>query len=778
MKKLLITFVCLSYNYLLFAQQYSVSGVVTDENNKPVLGAAVAFLGTNKGTTTNNTGEYTLSTTAGTYTLVAQFLGKKDYSAKITLNSNRRINIKLETAAIEMQEVIKTAEREDSRIKSIAGIEKLTFSELENIPLLMGELDVVNSILLLPGVTNVGEGSSGFNVRGGKIDQNLITLDGSEIFNSSHLLGFFSVFNADVVEDFTLYKGYIPSTYGGRLSSVLDVQTKEGNMQSWSTDLSVGFVSSKFLVQGPVISDKLSVMASGRFAYPTWILRQTEDIDIKTSDARFDDQNIILSYQLGERNRIIGSYYRSFDRFKFSDDFQFEWSNQLIKLEWKSAISDHLFNSLRFNSSEYNNDQLDFDVNYSIANGMDFKSVTDHLVYDGLTNNELKVGFDIKHYDQKPEKRIPRGDSGFTELEIEKDEALLSSIFIDNKWGNNAVNISAGIRYNDYRQLGTNRVLQYEEGQTKSELSIIDTTFIENGPVSQYSNLEPRIGINYFPTPNISIKGSYNRVQQFIHLISNTTSAAPTDLWQVSTTHIKPQEVDSYSFGFSFTGTQKRWQNSFDIFYRDIHNIYDYKDFASLLLNGNLETEIVSGQGRAYGFELMFEKKKGNWQGWIGYTWSKSELKMDNPFPQETINQGEWYASNFDQRHNLSIVMNRDAGKNFYFSFNLIFNTGRPFTGVESSYVINNANVPLFSERNKYRIPHYTRVDVGCGFKSIFKKLDDRLNFSIYNLFSRDNAFSIYYRKPNSTAIIPFSYQLTVLGDSFPAFNYQVSFGK
>ncbi|WP_159584840.1 TonB-dependent receptor [Marinoscillum sp. 108] len=757
-------------------QDFNLSGTVVDERGEEIIGAGVLLEELGLGTSTDLNGKFKLFAPKRNYTLIVQYLGYKEYRNTIYLNRHIDLTVRMESTFTQLQEVVKTARAEDYRIKSIPGVERLTIKDVEDVPLLMGELDIVNSILLLPGVSNAGEGSTGFNVRGGKVDQNLITLDGSEVFNSSHLLGFFSIFNSDVIKDFTLYKGHMPATFGGRLSSVLDVNTREGSYEQMEGSVTVGPVTSKLSFETPIIQNKLSVLAAARFAYPNWVIGQMKDYDVKRSKAVFDDQNLILGYRINDRNKVNLSFYRSFDRFRFSDDFEFNWGHVMGSLTMQNVISDVFLHELKINHVDYHNRQYDVAEDYEIQNGIASTSLKDNFLYEGFTNHQINMGLEIKDYHQKPEERLAGGRSGVVPAHVEKDRGVLGSIYVDDEWALGKLTLSGGLRYNYYVMLARNEFLLYELGQPKSLTNIVDTAHVSAGDVN-YANLEPRVGLNFLMTPNISLKASYNRVYQYLHLISNTTSATPIDLWQVSTFHIEPQQSSNYSLGMSFTNDRRRWQNSVDVFYRDISNIYDYRDFADLLLNNHLETELLQGQGRSYGLEFLFEKQKGKWTGWLAYTLSKSENLVNGPSETERINDGKWYPSNYDQRHNLSVVAKRDlGGDKAFFSVNMVYNSGRPFTGVESSYYFNNAVVPLYSSRNKYRIPDYVRFDVGLGFNSVFKKWEDQLNFSVYNLFGRANAYSIYYRKPTSTAIIPFSYKLTVLGQAFPSITYTVSF--
>ena len=761
-----------------FAQRYTVKGNIVDENDEPLPGATIMSLETGLGVTSNEFGYYEIALPEGVHHLEAKFVGKQTLKKYANATRNLILNFRLKPTVIQMDAFVKTGRQEDYRIREIPGVERLTISAIEDVPLLMGEVDIINSITLLPGVTTVGEGASGFNVRGGKVDQNLILLNGGEIFNSSHLLGFFSIFNSDVVEDFTLYKGHIPASFGGRLASALDVNLREGDQQSWSGGLTAGAVTSKFYVEGPVAENKLSLLAAGRFAYPNFVMHQIADFDVRQSDARFDDQNLTASYRLNDDNKVVLSFYRSNDRFRFSNDFQFDWSTLLGNLKVQNYLGDQWLHELEVSRVVYDNTQIDLIQDFAVDNGINFTAVHDNFLFEGWEGHELRAGVEWKFYEQTPERRIPGVTSGVSAAEIEKDKGNILSLYLSDDWSlAEKLNLSVGVRYNYYQQTGDAREFVYQPGEPLLPINISDTTF-SNGTLTSYSNFEPRIGLNYRLSPRLAFKASFNQIAQYVHLISNSASPTPVDVWQVSTAYIEPQLSTNYSGGLTYQGPEKKWQISLDGYYRDISNIYEYRDFASLILNPHLETELVQSKGKAYGTELLIEKSKDGWTGWVSYTWSISRNRTDSPFQADLINGGDWYPSNFDQRHNFSLVLNRQFGRNGFFSFNTVFRSGRPFTALVTNYSFNDVAVPVYSERNQFNIPNYIRVDIGIGTNNFIKSLDDRLSFSVYNLLGRDNAYSIYYQFTTQASILPHSYQLSVLGNAFPSITYTINFSQ
>ncbi|MFY0690192.1 MAG: TonB-dependent receptor [Cyclobacteriaceae bacterium] len=776
MNRLLVISACFLLSIQIQAQ-FTLSGVVRDFEDQLTEGATLLVLENGMGAVTDDHGIYSMTLDRGVYTIEVHYLGMESIIRRVPVYRNVDLNFKLRPAMIKMDEVITYGESEDARLKSVPGVEKLTINDIQDIPLLMGEIDVVNSIVMLPGVSTVGEGATGFNVRGGKVDQNLIQLGNAEIFNSSHMLGFFSIFNGDVVRDFSLYKGHIPANFGGRISSVLDVVLKEGSYQDWDLRMTVGTITSKAVFEGPLIENKLSIIGAYRYAYPNWIMRRVPNIDVRNSQADFNDQNLTIGYRINDLSKLKISYYRSSDLFQFSDDFSFGWSHNLVDVKLQSALSDHLIHDFTTSLVLFDNEQTELEKRYTISNGMSHFSVKDNWLYDMIKNHEIVGGVEIKSYFQNPEHRKPLINAKYDPIEVLKDRGWIASAYANDQWEITPRLVgSFGVRLNYYQQHSRGLSYTYENELEPSVYSILDTSSL----TTSYSDwsLEPRVALNFNATQLLAFKASYNRINQYIHLISNTTSPTPIDVWQLSTQHIRPQSSSNYSIGGTYQGAKKIWQHSIDVFYRDVGRIYDYREFAELQLNDHLETELLEGEGRSYGIEFLIEKKKLGWTGWLAYTLSKSDIRSTSSSLIRTINQGNWYSAAYDQRHNLSVVLNKDWGRNGYFSWNFVYNTGRPFTAVESSYLVNNAAVPLYSERNNYRIPDYIRLDIGFGLKSLLSGVNDKIHFSFYNALGRDNAYSLYYRKPSKVAIIPFSYKLSVLGDTFPSVTYTIRMNR
>ncbi len=772
-----MTLILLLGGFSVHAQFFSVTGVIVDENDEPLPGATVISEETGYGATADTSGYYNLKVPKGTHHIKATFVGTEPIIKTINATRNHQIDFRLKPAIIQLDAFVKTGRSEDYRISEVPGVERMTITAIKDVPLLMGEIDIVNSITLLPGVTTVGEGASGFNVRGGKVDQNLVLINGAEVFNSSHLLGFFSIFNPDVVEDFTLYKGHVPAQFGGRISSVLDVNLREGDQQLWSGGITVGAVTSKFFVEGPIMENKLSLLAAGRFAYPNYTMHRISNYDVRQSDATFDDQNITIGYRLNDNNKITASFYRSGDKFKYSDDFEFNWNTTFGNIKVQNYLGSNLLHELEVNRVNYSNEQVDLVKRFAVNNTLISTSIRDYFLFDGFQGHELIAGVEGRLYEQSPEQRTPLSNSGFQSEQAIKDDGLTLSAFLNDNWDlADKLSLSMGIRYNHYIQTGDDQVFEYSSGIPS--VSTITDTVTRTGILATYSNFEPRIGLNYRFTEQIAFKASYNQLAQFVHLISNTASPTPVNIWQVSTEYIEPQKSSNYSAGLTYQGSRKKWQHSVDFYYRDISSIYEYRDFAELILNPHVETELIQSIGQAYGTEVLIEKTGEGWTGWLSYTWSRALNRSNSDFGEEQINEGAWYPANYDQRHNFSLVLNRQMGRNGFLSFNVIYKSGRPFTAVVTNYNYGDYAVPVYSDRNQYNIPDYFRVDLGFGFNTVFKRFDDRINLSLYNLFGRSNVFSVFYQLPSDVAVVPHSYYLSILADTFPSLTYSINLNQ
>lgn len=760
-----------------------LKGVVNDPDNGELLeGAQVRIPELDMGTKTDGTGSYGLIMPIGEYTVVVSYEGMRTIKQKIIIYDDGILNIGLNNKAYSLREVVIESTMDDENVsKAIAGVNKLQIKEIRALPTFMGEVDVVRSLLLLPGVSSVGEGSSGFNVRGGSIDQNLVQFEGATLFNPSHVLGLFSAFNSDIVESFTLYKGSVPAQFGGRASSVLEVNAKPGSYDKYSFKGGIGIVSSRFVAEGPIRKGKTSFLTGFRASYSDWMLKLIQQPDIQNSAASFYDLNLILNHKLDLDNTLSLSYYRSNDFFRYSQDFGFSYGTNTASLKWKSVLSNQLSNTTFAVFGDYKSRSFvpSGVLSFNLDNGIRYYQFKQDLFYVP-NNHSIHLGIEANIHDMKPDELSKRGSSGISPQLVQKDRSRDLSFYLNDEWEvSNRLSINMGLRYSIYQQIGAEQLYRYGEGDNRNVFNIVDTVQFQAGEVVKtYQGLEPRFALKLQIAEQTSLKLSYNRLRQYIHLISNSTAPTPVDIWQVSTPYIPPQSADNFSFGFYQNFFRNVFESSLEFYYKRIENLIDYKDFPDLLLNDHIETDLISGTGRSYGVEAYLRRKVGRWTGWVSYSYSRSQIQIKNADPELEVNEGEWYATSYDQPHNLSIVAKRQLRKNSFFSFNFTYRTGRPITGLISTYIQSTSPIPHFSERNRYRIPDYIRLDLSLVLAippKAGKKFNSNVSVSMYNLLARRNAFSVFYQRPNRV-VIPKAFKLSVLGSAFPSLTYNFNF--
>ena len=771
-----------------------IQGKVTSKEDKESLfGATVAVRGTNIGAVCDENGNYEFGIAPGAYEFVFQYVGKVTREYKVQVIGNGRLDVLLSDQSVNLEEVLIEAEAADRNVQQIsAGVTRLEMKEIASLPAFMGEVDVVKSLQTLPGVSSVGEGASGFNVRGGRTDQNLILQDGAILFNASHVLGFFSTFNPDATETFTLYKGNMPAQYGGRISSVLDVAMKEGNSETVRVRGGLGLVASRLVVDGPINGGKTRFLVAGRSSYSDWVLGQARNFDVQNSAARFHDLNLKLSHRFGTKNKVTASYYRSGDFFRFAEDFGFEWDTDILNFNWQSSITDNLISSTRLVKGTYKSALFDpsgIDA-ARVENGMDYYQANQTFFYNPTKNHNINFGFDFVRYNGLDEAANPIGpDSGIQPETVFKEQGNEYGLFVNDEITiTKDLALSVGLRYSMFENRGPYDVFQYADGAQRLVENITDTIAYNDGDViAKYSGFEPRLGIRFKVDDQSSIKASVNRTRQYIHTLSNSTAATPTDILQLSNSYFKPLISNNASIGYFKNFKDNLWETSIEAYIRDIDNLLDYKDFVDLLLNNHLETDLISGKGRAYGLELYIKKTRGPMTGWLSYTLSRTEIQIDGDNLDDTINNGNWYPANFDRTHNLSWVSTVKLRGESSFNWNVVYSSGRPINGIVTNYRIGSTVVPHFSERNEFRIPDYFRIDLSFTFgRDILKaetrkKLEGRnysgtLTIGIYNILSRKNAFSVFFKRPDDLSLIPRAHRLTVLGAAFPNITYNFKF--
>ena len=787
-KKIILLIVLLTSIFSFSQEKFTLSGTIADLKTKETLiGVNLFILETKTGITTNEYGFYSITLPKGEYTISISYVGYQVIEEKVSLNSNIKKNILISESSQLLKEVVivDNKKRVDIR-KPEMSVNKLTIQEIKEMPVIFGEVDIIKSILTLPGVTNAGEGQSGFNVRGGSADQNLVLLDEATIYNSSHLFGLFSVFNPDAIKDLKLYKGGIPARYGGRLSSVLDIYQKEGNKNDFHMNGGIGLISSRILAEGPIVKGKGSFVVAGRASYAHLFLKLVDNPNL----AYFYDLNTKLSYSLNEKNDIYLSGYFGRDVFQLNDSFVNTYGNTVLNFRWNHLFSDKLFSNLSMIYSDYyyglNLDLIGFNWDSGIKNyniKYDFK----HYLSDKL---KLTYGINSNYYDFNPGKIEPtRPDSGINEDQLDKKYALENAIYIDAEHQiSNKIAVSYGVRVSSFLRLGNQTLNTYANNQPvifNPNFQIYESAeptgtvnYGKNETVAKFENLEPRLAISYTFNENQSIKASYNRMSQYLHLISNTQSPTPLDVWAPSDNFLKPQLLDQVALGYFKNIKDDEYSLELETFFKKIKNRVDYIDGANLIANEAIERVVLNGQARAYGLEVLFRKNTGRFKGWLSYTLSRTEQKVEGRTAIETgINNGDWYKTGFDKLHNLAIVANYKWTEKWRFSANLIFQTGQPVTFPDGQYEYEGITVPNFSSRNENNLPSYHRLDVSATLtphKNKKRKWQAEWVFGIYNLYNRQNAASITFRQNDETASNE-AIRLSIFG-IVPSATYNIKF--
>ena len=734
--------------------------MLDSQSNELIIGSSVIVEGLNIGTITNSYGFFSITIEEGNYNIRIQNLGFKDNTQNINLNKNLSLNIYLTEEVESLNEVIVVENSEDIDIDlPVLSLNILSGKTIRQTPVVFGESDILKTIQLLPGVSSAGEGASGFNVRGGAADQNLILFDEAIIYNSSHLFGLFSVFNSDAIKEVKLFKGGIPSSYGGRLSSVLDVYQKDGNNQKKSINGGIGAISSRFLIEGPIQKNQSSFLVASRVTYAHLFLKLTDIENV----AYFYDINTKSNFVIDNRNKIFLSGYFGRDLFKLDGTFMNTYGNSTLNFRWNHLINDKTFSNTSLIFSDYYYGlELDFV-------GFDWKSAIKNLnlKFDlkNYYSNEFQFNYGLNfiYYDFNPGTIGPlTADSGFNFSKLNKKFAFENSTYFDVLHKiSNRLSMRYGIRINQFLRLRQNGLQKYIDNNPlfyDIDLGIYDpakplaNNFDNNSSVFKtYNNFEPRINISY-SFNNQSIKASYNRLNQYLHLISNTSSPTPLDIWVPSGPYIKPQKLDQFAFGYF--KRMKKVKIETEIFYKKIKNRLDYIDGADLVANDNIETVILAGKSRAYGIEFLLKKSDGRHKFWLAYTLSKSEQKTAGRNSSENgINMSEWYNTPYDKPHDISINSEYRINKKLKIVGNFIFQTGQPTNYPNSQYTYMNLNVPNYGKRNSQRLPNYHRMDVNLTLnpEKKNKKVESSWVFGIYNLYNRDNASSIIFRRNNET---------------------------
>jgi len=788
-KKIFFLLFLLTFS-ILSQEKHTISGTVYDEsNNETLIGVSIYFPELNSGITTNEYGFYSITLPEGTYQIQVNYLGYSPIIESIDLKEKRTKNFKLEEAAERLDEIVIESNIEKINVRTTQmSVNKLTSATIKQIPVVLGEADIIKSLILLPGVTSAGEGASGFNVRGGAADQNLILLDEAIVFNSSHLFGFFSVFNPDVIKDVKLYKGGIPAKYGGRLSSVLDIYQKEGNSKEFNATGGIGLVSSRLLIEGPLQKEKISFLIGGRSSYAHLFLPLFDN----DNKAYFYDLNTKINFRVNEKNSIFFSGYFGKDVFGVSDNFVNTYGNKVANLRWNHLFSDKLFSNLSLIYSDYFYglilDFVGFEWDSGITNyniKYDFK----HYV-----SNTFKLSYGVNNiYNHfNPGKIIPnRESSGIVAKKLTNKYANEFAAYIDAEHKiNNQLRFHYGLRFSNFIRLGQDTQNQYENNEAviynnelkkyEAAVAIGTESFNRSDVISSFNNFEPRVSISYMLDTKTSLKASYNRMAQYLHLLSNTASPTPLDVWMPSGKYIKPQLLDQYAIGYFKSIKNGDYSIETEVFYKDIQNRIDYINGANLVANDQIETVILNGKARAYGLEILFKKNEGKLKGWVAYTLSRSEQLTAGRTPEETgINSGEWYNTPYNKTHDFSINASYELNQKWKFNTNFVFQTGQPTNYPVGQYEIQGLNVPIYDDnsRNSDRLPSYHRLDISATLtprKNNKRRWKGEWVFGIYNLYARQNAASLNFTQ-NSETLRNEAIQTSIFG-MVPSVTYNFKF--
>ena len=777
----------------LSQDKFTLNGYITDkESGESLIGATVYINELNAGTVTNAYGFYSITLDEGTYSLDFRYIGYVSMSRSIDLNSNQKIDIELEGDDIQLENIVISDQAEDFNISSIEmSTAKLDMSKISEIPTFLGENDIIKAIQLLPGVSSVGEGASGFNVRGGSVGQNLVLLDEAPVYNSSHLLGFLSVFNPDAVKDLKLYKGGIPSRFGGRLSSILDIRMKDGNNKKTVISGGIGSIFSRFTLESPIKKDKSSFILAIRRSYADILFSpflKNSGVFNDGSALNFYDITAKANFDLDPKNTIFVSSYIGRDVFMFDERQGFNWGNRTGTLRWNHLFNDRLFSNFTLIYSNYDY-QLAFgsdDMNkFEWDSKVETYNFKPELTYFINANNELSLGAEFIRYRFEPANAVGVSEGEISDITLPLKYAFEGSFYIGNEQKFSSLTLSYGARYSLYSYYGPS--FKYEFGTPlflgDRKPLISESEILGNDRIQSYSAFEPRISLNAKISNTASIKASYNKMTQYIHLLSNTAASSSLDVWTPSTNNIKPEIGHSYVFGLFKNFRNNTFESSIEIYYKDLENQIDYIDGADLLINKYFEGDLLSGIGRAYGVEFLFKKNRGDFSGWLSYSLGRSELKIDG------INNFNWYPTRYDQTHNFKVTGSYKLNARVQLSGNFVYLTGTPVTYPSSKYIIQGFVIPHIADRTRhqFRIPDYHRLDFsatisGKKFKKngIERKNNSSLVVSIYNIYGRRNPFSVYFSQGDSNLTDNFVpgevTRLAIIGSFVPSITYNFRF--
>lgn len=782
-----VKYILLLFCATLFSQNYTIHGIISDTNNgERLIGATIYNPNTKSYTISNSYGFYSLELPKGENTIKVSYLGYKTYANTLIISQNILLNIDLTEESKSLNEILINAKRKNDITNSEPGTHILNLDKIKQIPAVAGEVDILKGLQLLPGVQTSHEGTTNLSIRGGSHDQNLFLLDDAPIYNPSHALGFFSVFNTDAIKNVKLYKSYIPSQFGGRLSSVVDVRMKEGNNKEQKVSGGVGLIASRLTIEAPIIKEKSSFMLSSRYSYAGLTANTLgsglQSLGVSSlnnfssnNEINFYDINAKINIELNQNNHLYLSAYNGRDHFFYidiDDSSSMDWGNVIGNLRWNHTFNDRLFSNTMLVYSKYDYSYIlkDDTREFKWFAGMqeiDLKSDFDFYMN---TENHLKFGFAIENHFYEPGKLTPRNSESISKgFELENKKTIEASVYINNTQKiTNKLKVNYGLRYSSFFLLGNASVNSYD-----SDFNITSTEEFKNGELVQfYHGLEPRVSTIYNINNRQSIKAAYTRTQQYQHLISNSTVGLPTDVWLPSDTYIKPQTANQYSLGYYASTKNSKFDFFTEVYYKEMNNVIDYIDNADLFLNPNIETQVLSGSGEAYGIEFSLEKKTGNFTGWLSYTWSETNRTIGG------INNGRSYPTTFNKQHNISTTFSYQFSERFSLSSVFKFTSGGYITLPEGTFNFYGVAFNYYSERNGYLLPAYHRMDISANLKSKKnrnRKWQGEWSFGVYNLYNRKNIFSLFVKQSNDDLSFNKAYKMYLYGVS-PYISYNFKF--
>ncbi|MEY3646695.1 MAG: hypothetical protein RL127_1403 [Bacteroidota bacterium] len=780
----------------LSAQEYNLpvlSGQVVDaQSGDPLVGAVISVDFKKSGSTTDAKGNYKLSLPVGEYVVKVSNVGYNPYRTKIYVKGDLVLNVELNDVTKQLEEVIVSASTSKKDIQTPSlGVTVLSLKGIKKLPTMMGEVDVIRSLQSLPGVSSVGEGANGLNIRGSNVDQNLIYIDDTPIFNPTHMFGLFSVFASDAIRDLELYKGGIPARFGGRTASVLDIKMIEPNTDKFKMQGGIGLVSNRIMAEIPVIKEKLSVLVAGRLSANDYLFKSVAPANLKNIRANFSDIATKIYYRPNTKNTISVSAYLSHDYYRVDSLFSienvvakqtsFDYGHKNGSIHWNHYFSPKL-NMLvsaavsNYATKTYAPDSVNtIDLNSSIL----YRNGSVSFDYQPVDSHKLNFGISTTRYDIKPGTLNDGVVSRVATVKLDDEQSIEAALYLDDEWKlNEKLTIQAGIRYTKYWRIGAGTVNTYAPGLMPSLNSIVSKKTYEAGEVmTTYGGFEPRLTLKYSLAENTTMKLGYNRQQQFFQLLSNNTTPLPTSRWKTADAFIKPQQSDFASIGFFKTFNENVFEVSLESYYRNVRNTLDFVSGANLQLNPNIETQLITGKSKAYGFELMLQKKKGENSGWISYTYARAFNQMIGDFPAiQAINGGNWFATNYDKPHSFNVMWNIQPTTHHSFSFTFAYNTGRPFSSPSGSYEIAGRKYPVFAERNNDRVRDYHRLDFSWTINNPsmkHKRWEGSWVFTVYNLYGRQNPYSVFFKSTKNGLK---AYELSVFASPFVSMTYNFKF--